>query len=342
MIKRWLIIAPVAIALAWVCSFTAQPRIDRIRAPQTLDEALLYLPNEKLLTHFTAGMSSIVADLLWLKCVQYTALHFISDRKFTWLNHMCQTITRLDPYFVSVYRYGGMFLASLDANDDASLRLLHAGMKRNPRAWELPYEAAMVYLLNRRSEPGAQETAAAYLGMAVATGNAPRFVVEVAQGLLNKHNLVDIEKGMWEAMLKSDNELMRDLAERKLLELSARETCRKLNEAVQVFAQRYGRMPQEINELVSGEILVSLPQDPLGGQYFLDADGVVQNTSLLDTEIERHAVALRRAIDEFKAGNGRWPQHLDELVQRGLVAEMPAYPYKDRTWKYDPLTGALE
>lgn len=139
MIKRWLIAAPLAIALAWICSFAAQPRIDRIRKPQNLDEQLLYLPNEKLLRHFAGGMDSIVADLLWLRCIQYTALHFKTDRKFTWLRLMCGVITRLDPYFAPVYRHGGMFLAALDANDDAGLQLLHSGIEKNPDAWELPY-----------------------------------------------------------------------------------------------------------------------------------------------------------------------------------------------------------
>ena len=47
------------------------------------DEELLYLPNENLLNHFTAGLSSVVADLLWLRTIHYTVKEFHDvDRKF--------------------------------------------------------------------------------------------------------------------------------------------------------------------------------------------------------------------------------------------------------------------
>ena len=76
------------------------------------DEELLYLPNEKLLNHFTAGLSSVIADLLWIKTIKYTVQEFHNvERKYTWLEHMCQTVTRLDPHFSGAYEYSGMLLA---------------------------------------------------------------------------------------------------------------------------------------------------------------------------------------------------------------------------------------
>ncbi|HQK77296.1 MAG TPA: hypothetical protein PKZ25_13970, partial [Candidatus Hydrogenedentes bacterium] len=112
MIARWLVIAPLTVAIGLACCVMAQKHLDASR--QTgFDEELLYLPNEKLLNHFTGGLDSVVADLLWLQCIQYTAEEFKGDHKYVWLNHMTDPITRLDPYFVDVYRYGGVFLAAL-------------------------------------------------------------------------------------------------------------------------------------------------------------------------------------------------------------------------------------
>ena len=128
MIARWLVIAPLTVAIGLACCVMAQKHLDASR--QTgFDEELLYLPNEKLLNHFTGGLDSVVADLLWLQCIQYTAEEFKGDHKYVWLNHMTDTITRLDPYFVDVYRYGGVFLAALKADNDASVNLMKRGMR---------------------------------------------------------------------------------------------------------------------------------------------------------------------------------------------------------------------
>ena len=95
----------------------AQLEIDDMRDDE-LDEELLYLPSEKLLNHFTVGMSSIIADLLWLRTIQYASKEFKSvDRKFTWLEQMCQMVTQLDPQFTGAYTYGGMLMAAAAIGD---------------------------------------------------------------------------------------------------------------------------------------------------------------------------------------------------------------------------------
>lgn len=213
------------IAAALIHGFVvfAQTRVDAARrdAPPGGGE-LLYLPNERLMTHFTAGLGGVIADLLWIRCVQYTAAEAKGARNFAWLNHMVNTVVRLDPHFTDAYRYGGMFLAALKADDDASLDLLHRGMAMCPFAWELPYEAAMVHLLNRRDRPDSARRAAVYLARAAATGNAPPFVVDIAAQLQGEYNLLDVEERMWRQILASPNTLLHELAAEKLAEVEAR------------------------------------------------------------------------------------------------------------------------
>ena len=338
--KRWLALVLVAVAGFGAMS-AIQRRMDAIRAPQ-FDDELLYLPNERLLDHFTAGMGSVVADLLWLQCLQYTGKHFRGDHEFTWLNHMCEMITRLDPYFVPAYRYGGVFLAMLKADDDACIRLLRKGMARNPDAWELPYEAAMTYLLNRPDRPDSPAQAAWYLALATQTGTAPPFVLEFAESLQRKHNLLDVERQMWEAMLKSDDQLLRDVAERKLILVELRAACENLDQAVARYAADHGAPPTKLADLVSAGLVKSEPRDPLGGRFFIDAGGRVRNTSVLDEQTERAQKILQGAIGSFKEKNGRWPASLGELSGSGVIAEMPPHPYPGQQWRYDPKTGKVE
>jgi hypothetical protein len=338
---RRAIVGFVAVAVALSCTFVAQKHMDAIRQ-EKFDDELLYLPNERLLNHFTGGLSSLVADMLWLKCIQYTSKHFKSDRKFTWLDNMCGTITRLDPYFADVYRYGGVFLAALKADNDASIKLLKSGIPKNPKHWELPYEIAMVYLLNRRDEPDSPERAAEYVAMAVATGEAPEMVLNVARGLQMKHNLFDIEEAMWKDLLtNSKDDIMRDMAERKLQELDIRKICVMLNKAVEVYTQQFGKRPAKLDGLAAAGLMTGQPPDTLGGSYFIDADGVVQNTTLLDGLVEQRLNRIQLAIGQFEKEYGRWPKTLGELVTVELLRKIPTHPYREGSWRYEPGTGEV-
>jgi len=339
--RRWLLVAPLTVALAFACTVTAQRRLNALHESAFHDE-LLYLPNEKLLTHFTAGMNSVIADVLWIQCIQYTARHFKGDGKFTWLNHMGRMITRLDPYFVAAYRYGGVFLAMLKADDDACIDLLKRGMRHNPSAWELPHEIAMTYLLNRPEHPETQVQAAKYLAMAVATGRAPRYVAGLAATLQERHDLAAVEREMWEQTLQSGDELLRQLAERKLQELALRETCAQLDAAVAAYTERQGTPPKDLRSLLGAGLIAGIPVDPLGGRFFIDADGTPKNTTVLDDRATRALNAIRTGLRAFEKKHGRWPDSLDELETGQIMAAVPAHPYAARTWRYDAATGEVE
>jgi hypothetical protein len=336
---RWLVIAPLAVALGLAASIAAQHRIDALHN-HCIDDELLYLPNEKLLNHFTAGMGSVTADFLWLKCISYTHKHFVGDHKFVWLEHMYNMITSLDPLYGDVYRYGGIFLAALNADDDASIALLKRGFLSNPDRWDLPYETAMVYLLNRRDESNSAEMAVRYLMLALSTEKAPDTVLDIVEGLQRKHNLTDIERAMWEEMLQSDDAIKKELARSKLLELDLRETAERLTEAAATYEKRFGRRPHDVDELrASG--LAAIPEDPAGGAFLIDSKGRVWSTTILDRAVEHRANRLRALVGRFREEQGRWPASLEEL--RSVSGRpIPVHPYEGRAWQYDPQTGEVE
>jgi hypothetical protein len=339
--SQTLIAVFLSVALLFALAVAAQRGADHARAAAA-DEELLYLPNEKLLNHFTGGLSSIVADMLWLKCVQYVGTQVQGDRDFTWLNHMLNTVVRLDPYFKDAYRYGGMFLAALRADSDAGLDLLERGMVQCPDAWELPYEAAMIHLLNRRDQPGALQRVAYFLSMSAATGKAPGMVLELAQRLQSEYNMVDIEREMWAGLLESGDRLLSEMAARKLIELRLREACDIMNERAAHFTAAQGRLPASLEELAGGRLPPELLEDPLGGRFFLDASGRVWNTSILDEELHQRRGVLRNAIEKFRNQQGVWPPRIESLVEARLLNTIPPHPYPDQAWRYDPATGEIE
>ncbi|MDY0031975.1 MAG: hypothetical protein RBT84_08500 [FCB group bacterium] len=341
MIARWLVIAPLTVAIGLACCVMAQKHLDASR--QTgFDEELLYLPNEKLLNHFTGGLDSVVADLLWLQCIQYTAEEFKGDHKYVWLNHMTDTITRLDPYFVDVYRYGGVFLAALKADNDASVNLMKRGMRHNPGAWVLPYEIAMVYLLNRKDRPDSPAQAARFLHLAVATETPPQFVVDLAANIARQHDLDAFERAMWEDMARnSDEKMLRELAQRKLHELAIAGVCGQLAKAVELYENRHKRLPKSLGDLVSGGIIESVPDDPLGGRYVLSGREVL-NTTLQDEKLGRRLNRIRGGVQRYQKRTGVWPPSLETAVKEGDLEFVPPHPYPGREWRYDPATGEVE
>jgi hypothetical protein len=335
--RTTLILVLLAATAAFGVAVMAQRGADAARAASGADE-LLYLPNERLLNHFTAGLDTVIADLLWLRCVQYVATESQGARNFTWLSQMLNTVVRLDPYFTGAYRYGGMFLATLRADDEAGLDLLERGIVQRPETWELPYEAAMVFLLNRPMQPDSKRRAAYYLGMSAATGKAPAFVTTLAAKLQGEYNLVEIEREMWTNLLEGDDQFLRGLATRKLQELDLRETCRVLNERLDQYRRATGRMPESLVELgLRPEAL----DDPLGGRFFVDRAGVVQNTSVLDSVQTQYLNLIRAALERYQRERGAWPVTLDTLVREHYMSQIPPQPYIEQRWVYEPSTGEL-
>lgn len=333
--------ARVAAALVLVlCAVAMHYRVAE-SAPRREPDDLLYLPNERLLTHFTAGLSPVIADLIWVQCCTYVGRQVQTEWDFQWLQAMLDTVVRLDPYFVPAYRFGAMFLSSLKAEPDAAMDLLQRGMVINPQAWELPYEAAMIYLLNRRNEPDSAYDAAFYLALAVDTGNAPAHVAETAAALQGKYNLIGLERKMWEAMANSDDGLLRDLARTKLEEVRIKQNIDVLNQQLEKFRQEHGAMAQSLDELVSKGYMREIPPDVFGGKYLLGPDGQVINSTLLDNAARDARTVIENAIGRYREQEGHAPDTLEQLVQKGYLPALPAHPWPGKEWFYESTWGVL-
>lgn len=331
---------PMAVGALLAGAILAQVGADRARtAPEG---ALLYLPNEKLLTHFTGGMGSIVANMLWLRCVQYTGEQLRSEHSFTWLQHMLDTTVRLDPYFTDAYRYGGMFLASLRADSDAGLDLLRRGAVMRPDAWELPYEMGMIYLLNRPEDPHAHRRAGACFAMAAARPGAPDFIREVAGALGEEYDIAELERKMWVNVLEHGDHMLRGLAEHKLVLVELREFTRAATALAQAYQQETGHAPRDLQDLADAGALLAVPEDPLGGEFFVGPEATVYSTSVLDEQLQRRKAIIQRQLEGYRAKHGDWPGSLAVLVEGTALTALPPHPYPHRYWNYDATRGTVE
>lgn len=332
------VIAVVAVGIASLAA--VQTRIDRDKERRIEDE-LLYLPNDKLLDHFTAGLSNIVADLLWIKTIQYTAKEFHNvDRKYTWLEHMCQTVTRLDPHFLGAYENAGILMAAI-GNDTGAERILKQGIPDNPDAWQLPFELAKIYLLNRREHPESAAMSMHYLNMTAERSETPDAFADWAARIHKFHNLDDVGEEIWEAQYKTaKDDFMKELALARLHEIRIRRSCDDLTRAALQFDEEHGRVPTSLDELVTAGVIAEVPQWDVGNEYFVNENCVVTNSYVLDIDTEALLRYLAARVEIYKREQGHFPESL-EVWAEYENRSVPAHPYTDREWGYDPNTGEV-
>ncbi|HOH29941.1 MAG TPA: hypothetical protein PLC40_09715 [Candidatus Hydrogenedentes bacterium] len=339
--RRWrLLYGLEAVLFCYLIALFAFILVEHTRDSEGMDE-VLYLPNEKLLNHFTGGLNTVIADLLWLNCIQYTANEHQGQRVYTWLERMLVTSTQLDPYFSDVYYLGAMFLSALRADATASLNLAASGMVNNPHAWKLPYQSAMVYLTNRQDDPNARYMAALYLSMSLATGSAPGGIANLTAKLQDEFDLTEIEEETWRELRQSEDAFLQELAGRKLTEIELRRVCRALTEMLVLFKTQSGHPAASLEDLVEAGLIRYVPEDPLGGSFFLSPDGTVYSTTLLDDLVIRAKDRIINALFTYSERFGQGPPTLNGLVETGILKAVPDHPYPGRQWEYDPATGEL-
>jgi len=336
---RWIVALPI-LAAAMLGAAGIQRHIDTMRDDQ-FDEELLYLPNEKLLNHFTAGLSSVVADLLWLKTIQYTVREFHNvDSKYTWLEHMCRTVTRLDPHFHDAYAFSGTLLAAI-GNDESALRILKSGMPNNPESWEIPFEAVKIYVLNRRNEPDSTGLAMHYLNMTAERSPNPETFTKWAADIQSYHNIDDVGEQIWiNTYNTTSDEFLRDMAARNIARIQIRRDCDTLTQLAADYIKRFQKAPDSLVDLVAVGLLEAIPEYLVENEYRINEVGVVTNTLLIDEELAKLLKYLDSAITTYEREHGRFPDSLDAWAAE-TGRKVPAHPYAEKQWVYDPVTGKV-
>lgn len=343
MLHKRIIVAPLIFIAAIASCKVAQDRIDSMKGG-AFDEDLLFLPNDRLLTHFTVGLSSVIADLLWVRTIDYASREFHNpNRKFTWLADLINLVVRLDPYFEGAYANGGMLLAGIGADDDA-LDVLHRGLIENPYSSAISFELIQVYFLNRWEREETPALIGHYLRIAAELAESEehsRYYYQLAHDIAQNHGLLDHAMRMWEDVIENaDDALTRKLAEERLLGLIIQENVKSLAKALEYYAERTGIQAKRLDQIVESGVLTELPGDERHGRYFIDAAGEIQNTVLLDSEKERALRALNSEMRRFHEEQGRYAGSIQEWSEwsGGLI---PEHPYDGEAWTYDPQTGEV-
>lgn len=258
--------------------YVTQQAIDAGSALMPEAEERLYLPSGHLLKKLALGHSGILADIYWMRAVQYYGTKRLKGAKdFPLLGDLIEIATVLDPHLLEAYRFGAIFLSEPDwgaRQPERAVRILMHGIESNPEHWQLLRDLGFVYYWYLHDYKKASDI---FL-QGSQNPQAPVWMKTFAADLLARGGSRESARFLWQELYEtSEDDRIKQNALEYLVKLAAEEEMESLQSLVDRFRQKTGRPVLTLNELVAAGLLKSYPQDPKGFEYTIDtASGEVK------------------------------------------------------------------
>ena len=209
-------------------------------------EELLYLPSGAYIKPFLLGYDQILADIVWVRTIQYFAVHFLTDQNFTWLKHLLDLVVTLDPKFRRAYEWGGRAFRYTGPPDgspptremvEESIAFLERGMKEFPSYWRFPYMIGFLYFIELQ-DPA---TAAPFLEQAMRLPDAPAFWIGFATRARSKSGERELARQfLLEQYWSTKDKVIRERIRQHYLKLYlTEEEIQQYQQAVERFYRQY-------------------------------------------------------------------------------------------------------
>jgi tetratricopeptide (TPR) repeat protein len=241
-------------------------------AAPTLEAAL---PSLRALDIASLSYRSLAADYYFLQALNEFGTAEMHQARFPNLIAFVRRTLHLDPYFASAYFFAGTALTVKELDSGPSIELLQQGLRYRPDDWRIAFLLgfnafyfAHDYVLGARAlalaarHPEAPPSAGPLATRLAAESGAPEIGIDLIDSILD---------GLTDVTLRDEY-----LERRRLLVLER--DLRTLNGASVEYRDRYGRPPRALEELVQAGLVTTVPDEPLGGRYFLAA-GRVETTN---------------------------------------------------------------
>lgn len=208
------------------------------------------------------GLHSATASLMWIYTIQQ-----VTDYPEE-LPRLIENVNRLDPRFSYPYAFGALILPAFGMNNRA-IELAKRGIINADPDWRIPYYLATTYHIFLKD----RKNAALYFDLAAKTPNAPENIKVVASRYGTSKSAREQTKTIWKSIYEnSDDELVRGSARAHLVQI---EILELLEKSISIHKQKFGKYPENINDLVSTKILKAIPLSPFGLEFYLATNGRV-------------------------------------------------------------------
>lgn len=278
-----------------ILSIPFQNRIDQERSKFNVIENTALL-SPKTLKIMSLGFDNIVADIYWLRAVQYfgnpDVPKYNKDPELVY--KYFDIITELDPRFVNAYRFGGTFLSDpipigLERLDIGT-KLFDKGQNNNPENFRIPLEHGFQYFFNSDNKEKASELFKIASEKPGLSDNRRSSFKGMAATALDKGGNRELSKKIWQEIYDStQNEGRKNFALLNLKELNTKDLEDKLTGFANKYEETFGSFPQSVEELLILKEVKKIPKDHEGLVFYIDP----QTKTVKSTALNKHLVSTK-------------------------------------------------
>ncbi len=272
--KRFIALLLVFVLLATTTHLVQRQIRGKLGEAPPMD--ILYLPKGEYVKIIAMGFDSFMADLLWIRAIQYFGGHFMFDSKFPVIDRLLEVITTLEPTFQEVYTFGAMVLHDEMHQREKAIALLDRGIENNPNSWHIAYDKGFLWFEELRSSKdttfqvmAAQKAMEAY-SLATTKPDCPDFVGRIVIQMKYEAGWKDLAREMWRQKLeeaeKNGDKLAASIYRDKLLKDKYQEIVLPVIQALYKYYQKYKKGPPQLSDLVKEGFIDRIPPDPLTGE----------------------------------------------------------------------------
>ncbi len=235
---------------------------------------LSYLPSARSARWLSLDHPTLVANLYWLRAVQYIGDPKADARGWEKLFPVLELVTDLDPRHGYAYQVGGNILAGAGRIDESN-RLLEKGSINVPERYILAFHRGV----NAFAYEGDYALAGQWFERAASIPGAPLHMRESVMAMYVKGNQADAAIRFVSHMLdRSDDPDSRKALEAQLQQAYLERAALQIDAALESYRERFKRPPGSVEELKQSGLLAAIPPDPYGGDWVIDEEGRAHST----------------------------------------------------------------
>ena len=229
-------------------------------------ERPLIFPRASVVRALSLGHRNLLADYYWLKEIQYLGKCIEQKIKPFQLFKYAQFITEIDPYFFEVYYYTSAVMIAERIMPEEIVKLLERGKKYLPDKKQIPFHLGFTYYYFLKEYDKAAEN----LDLAAKLSGYLPYAILAARIRAEKGN-IDLSMAILQELVKETGKTRWSRSAIKFLKgLEQKKYLEMLNEKVREYFEQFGFWPKNLEELVKAGLIKEIPQDPVGGRFYLD------------------------------------------------------------------------
>jgi tetratricopeptide (TPR) repeat protein len=235
---------------------------------------IAFLPSSSVARWMSLGHPTLLANLWWLRVVQYIGDPHAERRGWEKLYPAVDLVTDLDARHGYAYQVAGTILGTADRVTEANA-ILEKGIRNLPGRYILPYLRAF----NAFFYDGDYAAAGHFFEIAARVPGAPDRLRQNVLAMYVKGRRADAAIAFLEHALDSAQDPdTRNAVREQLRQAYLERAAGRLDDALGRYVHAYGWPPLTPGLLVATGFLDALPEDPYGGTFVLGPDGRYEST----------------------------------------------------------------